>query len=91
MDAPSRTSGMPVRPLLVRAVRESRVDLDRNAYRLPVFEIYAETFIDNAHVFHAVPRIEIRRLHYRRAIGLVWHDGRTWSEWRSSKCTSQPR
>jgi hypothetical protein len=62
MDAPSRTSGVPVRTLLVRAVRESRVDLDRNAYRLAVFEIYTETLVDDAHVFYAVSRIEIRRL-----------------------------
>jgi hypothetical protein len=66
--------------LLVRAVRESRVDLDRDAYRLTVFEIYAKTFVDEAHVFHAVPRIEIRRLHDRRAVGLAWHDVSTWEE-----------
>ena len=76
MDAPSGANGMPVRPLLVRAVRESRVYLHRDAYRLTVFEIYAKTFVDEAHVFHAVPRIEIRRLHDRRAVGLAWHDVR---------------
>ena len=76
MDAPSGAGGVPVRPLLVRAVCESRVDLDRNAYRLAVFEIYTETLVDNANVFHAVPRIEIRRLHYRGSIELVWHDGK---------------
>ena len=59
--------------LLFGAVRESRVDLHRDAYRLAIFEIYVKTFVDDAHVFHAVPRIEIGRFHYRRAIGLAWH------------------
>jgi hypothetical protein len=62
MDALSRTSGVPVHTLLVCAVRESRVDLDRNAYCLAIFEIYTETLVDDAHVFYAVPMIEIRRL-----------------------------
>lgn len=78
MDAPSRVDEAPVSPLLVRAVRESRVDLHRNAYRLAVFEIYVETLVDDAHVFHAVPRIEIRRLRYRGGIGLAWHDVGIW-------------
>ena len=64
MDAPSRADEVPVRPLLVRAVCESRVCLHRNAYRLAVFEIYVQTLVDDAHVFHTVPRIQIRRLHY---------------------------
>lgn len=69
MDAPPRTDEVPVRSLLVRAVRDLGIDLDRNAYRLAVFENYTETLVDDAHVFHAVARIELRSLCHRGALG----------------------
>jgi len=63
MDAVPTAARSPVRPLLGRGVQQSGIPCQRNRDRAPVDEIDAQRILVATHVFDALARANLRRIH----------------------------